>query len=115
MRMPYQPDRDQLDLVTILAALSDPTRLGIVLRLAEEAEVACSNFGDHAPKTSLSYHYAKLREAGVTQTRIEGTQRFISLRRGDLEVRFPGLLDSVVTNARRDSGVKIQAFPAGTP
>ncbi|MDR6291080.1 MULTISPECIES: ArsR/SmtB family transcription factor [Inquilinus] len=111
MRTPYHPDRDQMDLVTILAALSDPTRLAIVLQLSEMGEEACSSI-DHAPKTSLSYHYAKLREAGVTRTRIEGTQRFISLRRDDLEARFPGLLDSVVTNARRDGGLKTRAFPA---
>jgi peptide/nickel transport system substrate-binding protein len=34
-----------------------------------------------------------LREAGVTRTRAEGTQRIISLRRDDLERRFPGLVD----------------------
>ena len=34
-----------------------------------------------------------LREAGVTRTRAEKTQRFISLRRDDLERRFPGLVD----------------------
>ncbi|MGK9165206.1 ArsR family transcriptional regulator [Inquilinus limosus] len=104
MRPPYHPNRDQLDLVTILAALSDPTRLGIVVTLSEVGEVSCSSFGDAATKTALSYHYAKLREAGVTRTRIEGTQRFISLRLDDLEAKFPGLLDSVVTNARRTKG-----------
>lgn len=101
MRAPFQPDRDQLDLVTILAALSDPTRLGIVATLSEVGEVSCRIFGEGATKTALSYHYAKLREAGVTWTRIEGTQRFISLRRDDLDAKFPGLLDSIVTNARR--------------
>ncbi|MFE0753816.1 ArsR/SmtB family transcription factor [Inquilinus sp. NPDC058860] len=101
MRPPFHPDRDQLDLVIIFAALSDPTRLGIVATLSEVGEVSCSSFGDAATKTALSYHYAKLREAGVTRTRIVGTQRLISLRRDDLDEKFPGLLDSVVTNARR--------------
>ena len=104
MRPPFQPDRDQLDLVTILAALSDPTRLGIVATLAEVGEVSCGSFGEGATKTALSYHYAKLREAGVTWTRLDGTQRFISLRRDDLDAKFPGLLDSIVTNARRTKG-----------
>jgi hypothetical protein len=35
----------------------------------------------------------------VTRTRVEGTQRFISLRRDDLERRFPGLLDAVLRAA----------------
>ena len=60
------PDASALDLATIMHAVGDPLRLDIV-RL--------------------------LREAGVTRTRAEGTQRFISLRRDDLEDRFPGLVE----------------------
>lgn len=37
-----------------------------------------------------------LRESGVMFTRLEGTQRFISIREEDLNTRFPGLLDVVV-------------------
>ena len=51
----------------------------------------------HAARASArldcSYHLRLLREAGVTRTRAEGTQRFISLRRDDLEERFPGLVE----------------------
>ena len=45
------------------------------------------------PMSTGSYHLRLLREAGVTRTRAEGTQRLISLRRDDLEGRFPGLVD----------------------
>ncbi len=45
------------------------------------------------PTSTGSYHLRLLREAGVTRTRAEGTQRLISLRRDDLEDRFPGLVD----------------------
>ena len=54
------------------------------------------SFGDPAQKTKLSYHLRILREAGVTQTRAEGTTRLVSLRRDDLNARFPGLLDLVL-------------------
>jgi hypothetical protein len=37
-----------------------------------------------------------LREAGVTLTEPTGTQRVVSLRRADLDGRFPGLLDAVL-------------------
>jgi hypothetical protein len=37
-----------------------------------------------------------LREAGLTNTRLDGTQRHVSLRRDDLEHRFPGLLGAVL-------------------
>ena len=43
-----------------------------------------------------SYHLRLLREAGVTRTRAEGTQRLISLRRDDLDGRFPGLVDVLI-------------------
>ncbi|GAX90016.1 transcriptional regulator [Effusibacillus lacus] len=41
-------------------------------------------------KSTLSHHFKVFREAGIINTRIEGTQRFISLRRDDLDARFPG-------------------------
>jgi hypothetical protein len=37
-----------------------------------------------------------LREAGVIRQRLQGTTRLNSLRREDLDKRFPGLLDSVL-------------------
>jgi hypothetical protein len=40
-----------------------------------------------------------LREAGVIRQRHEGTSRLNSLRRDDLEARFPGLLDTVLRAA----------------
>jgi len=103
MRPLAQPDAAQFDLATILEALSDPTRLAIVARLAvgEEVEVRCGAFLDLGSKTNLAYHFAKLRNAGVVSTRIDGTLRLMSLRRADLDHRFPGLLDAIVASARR--------------
>jgi hypothetical protein len=40
-----------------------------------------------------------LREAGVVRQRSEGTARLNTLRREDLDARFPGLLDSVLRAA----------------
>jgi hypothetical protein len=40
-----------------------------------------------------------LREAGVIRQRVEGTTRLNSLRRDDLDDRFPGLLDAVLAGA----------------
>ncbi|GAA1626318.1 hypothetical protein GCM10009733_023810 [Nonomuraea maheshkhaliensis] len=37
-----------------------------------------------------------LREAGVIQVRVRGSQRILSLRRDDLDTCFPGLLDAVL-------------------
>jgi hypothetical protein len=43
-----------------------------------------------------------LREAGVTQTRQEGTRCFVTLRGDALETRFPGLLPALLSAAGAD-------------
>ena len=47
-------------------------------------------------KSTLTHHFRVLREAGVIEQRADGTARLNSLRREDLEQRFPGLLDAVL-------------------
>ncbi len=103
MRYLPHPNREQIELSAVLEALSDPTRLAIVVDLADqktEWEARCGEFVHLGSKTNLTYHFAKLRAAGVTHARAEGTSRFISLRRDDLDARFPGLLDTVIKSAR---------------
>src|SRR5262249_52966502 len=97
----FHPATHQIELATVLAVLGDPTRLSVVGYLArnEGRPINCSGFLDLGSKTNLSYHLAKLREAGVTRTEVRGTNRFISLRRDDLDGRFPGLLDSIIPGA----------------
>jgi DNA-binding transcriptional ArsR family regulator len=89
------PDVSALDLVTIMRTLGDPVRLDIVRLLADLRPRRCGEISDAVgiPASTSSYHLRLLREAGVTRTRAEGTQRIISLRRDDLEDRFPGLVD----------------------
>lgn len=98
MRTPSQPAREQLTLAALMHSLSDPTRLEIVRMLSEVAERSCGDFhnlgGVSVP--TLSHHLRVLREAGVTDTRIEGRNRYVSLRREDLDARFPGVLDPIV-------------------
>lgn len=45
------------------------------------------------PNSTGSYHQRTMREAGLTRHRAAGPQRYVSLRREDLEERFPGLVD----------------------
>lgn len=84
----------------MLHALSDPVRLEIVRSLADEPDQSCSALTTSVSKSTLSHHFKVLREAGVTYTRANGTQRFVSLRFEELEERFPGLLDSVLRASR---------------
>ena len=89
------PDVSALNLATIMHAVGDPLRLDIVRLLADDRPRPCSEVSSAMglPVSTCSYHLRLLREAGVTRTRAEGTQRFISLRRDYLEGRFPGLVE----------------------
>ena len=89
------PDVAALDLATIMRTVGDPIRLAIVRLLADGAEHSCGDLQAALaiPASTGSYHLRLLREAGVTRTRADGTARLISLRRADLDSRFPGLVD----------------------
>ena len=92
-----EPHGDEMTLAAVMAALSDPMRVAIVRQLAAEGERTCGTFDLGISKATRSHHFRVLREAGVTLTRPEGTHRFVSLRRDDLDVRFPGLMAAVLT------------------
>ncbi|WP_460346652.1 ArsR/SmtB family transcription factor [Actinoallomurus acanthiterrae] len=96
--MPH-PDAADLVLTDVLFALSDPARLELACRLTEgPLEVAaCHPVGGEIPKSTLSHHLKTLREAGVIRNEPYGRQRQVSLRRDDLEARFPGLLAAVLS------------------
>ncbi|MET9351820.1 metalloregulator ArsR/SmtB family transcription factor [Streptomyces sp. NPDC006617] len=91
-----------ISLPRLLGALSDPTRLGIVRVLADGHEHGWGELRAPVAKSTLSHHLKVLREAGVTETRQEGTRCFVTLRRENLDSRFPGLLPAVLSAARTD-------------
>ena len=94
------PAREEIDLATVLHALSDPVRLGIVMDLrASGDERRCGSFDAPVTKSTLTHHFRVLREAGVISQRQDGTARLNKLRSEDLESRFPGLLDAVLRAA----------------
>jgi DNA-binding transcriptional ArsR family regulator len=90
------PSADELELPDVLQALSDPVRLQIVRELAAGGEQACGAMPLGVSASTRSHHFKILREAGLTVTRLHGTQRLVSLRRGAVERRFPGLLAAVL-------------------
>lgn len=112
------PDIDEMKLTDVLAALSDPVRAGLVRVLSDGAERGWGELRAPVAKSTLSHHLKVLRAAGVTRTREEGTRCFVILRRDDLAVRFPGLLDAVLAAADAEDvghqvGLAVTA-PAGT-
>src|SRR4051794_7423090 len=99
-----EPRIEDMNLATVMAALSDPMRVAIVRALAAEGERPCGTFDLGISKATRSHHFKVLREAGLTHTRAEGPHRHISLRREDVDARFPGLLGAVLSAAEREAG-----------
>lgn len=102
------PDLAEIDVVTVLQALADPVRLEIVRQLADcecsaTGELSCGQIELPVGKSTASHHLKALCGAGITTEREEGTRKYIRLRRDELDQRFPGLLDAVLTAAEREA------------
>ncbi len=88
-------------------ALGDPLRLRIVAQLAtvneSDEKMACHDFlvGEAVAKSTLSFHFKVLREAGLIRMVPQGRRVLVSLRREDLETRFPGLLETILQTYHR--------------
>jgi DNA-binding transcriptional ArsR family regulator len=94
------PPIEQVDLAGVLRALGEPIRLTMVRLLADGRERPCGELCDALgmPASTGSYHMRLLRQAGLTRVRPVGTERRISLRREELDARFPGLVDVLVAD-----------------
>ncbi|MFM0050756.1 ArsR/SmtB family transcription factor [Caballeronia grimmiae] len=55
-----------------------------------------ASFDGGRPKSSVSHHFRILREPGLVRTRVAGTVHQDSLRRAELDARFPGLMEAVI-------------------
>lgn len=96
MASSIHPNLADIPLTAVLAALSDPLRLGVVRLLADGSERQWGEFDAPVSKSTLSHHMKVLRTAGITATRAEGTRCYVHLRREELNERFPGLLSSIL-------------------
>jgi DNA-binding transcriptional ArsR family regulator len=96
----HHPAVEEIEFGKVLAALSDPVRLSIVVMLAERNEIPCGGFDLAVSKSTSSWHFRTLREAGVIRQADQGTRRLNTLRRDDLDARFPGLLDLAIVEGR---------------
>jgi DNA-binding transcriptional ArsR family regulator len=93
MKSYTHPSLDDISLTEVMQALSDPCRVSIVRALlAEERELACNEIPLDVAKATRSHHFDVLRDAGIIFTRCEGTKCMSSVRRKELNKRFPGLL-----------------------
>ncbi len=97
MRPFKHPVVSELSLERVLYALSDSIRLDIVRHLAHVEAATCGELDGGRPKSTMSHHFKVLREAGLVFTKNNGTIHMNTLRREDIESRFPGLLAAILT------------------
>jgi DNA-binding transcriptional ArsR family regulator len=92
------PELASVDVLTVLQALSDPVRLEMVRQLAAcpDSGLMCGQFELTVSKSTGSHHFKTLHLAGITAERQQGVCKYVSLRRAELDERFPGLIDSVI-------------------
>ena len=92
------PPIEDVALGDVLFALSDPARLAIVREVATGPldMASCGATTPDLPKSTKSHLMKVLREAGIIRNEPNGRNRTISLRKDELDSRFPGLLDSIL-------------------
>jgi DNA-binding transcriptional ArsR family regulator len=97
------PNLKDVPLASVLHALSDPMRLAIIRTLDEDREgrgegLSCSCAAPEGlPRATMSNHFTILRNAGLVEARKQGTMVIHRLRRLEIDARFPGLLDAVLS------------------
>lgn len=96
MRPFKHPAVEDLTLERLFHALSDPVRLDIVRTLATVQEASCSELDGGRPKSSMSHHFRVLREAGLVHTQHAGTTHINTLRKAEIDTRWPGLLTAIL-------------------
>lgn len=91
--IPNHPEPEQIQLENVLFALGNPLRMAIVRRLADGSELSCNALRPaDVVKSTMTHHWRVLRDSGVIWQRAQGRENMISLRREDLDARFPGLM-----------------------
>lgn len=89
------PAVSDFSLDTVLYALSDPMRRHIVSKLMASDCMSCIQACATLPASTVSFHHKILREAGLIRSEKKGVEVINTLRRQDIEERFPGLLDAI--------------------
>lgn len=94
------PSLDEISLQQVLEALVDPVRRSVVRQLAEAGgDLSCGTFDLPVSRSTSTHHFNVLREAGLLHQYYVGTTKMNSLRRAEMERRFPGVLDSLLAAA----------------
>jgi DNA-binding transcriptional ArsR family regulator len=90
LKQAWHPDVDEMELVSVMAALSDPIGAGVARLLADGRERGWGDLRAPVAKSTLSHHLRVLRDAGITRTRQEGTRCYVTPAPGRPPGTVPG-------------------------
>lgn len=92
----HHPAVKDVSMDGVLHALSDPTRREIVAKLIDSGGMNCAEACEGLPASTISFHHRVLREAGLIRSEKVGVEVRNTVRRVELDKRFPGLLNAVL-------------------
>ncbi|MCM3570940.1 helix-turn-helix transcriptional regulator [Neobacillus mesonae] len=90
-----QKNEDQIK-IQIFKALADESRLEIIRVIRDKkGELSCGEVGEkiNISKSTASYHFKTLRDAGLISTRKETRNKYVKLREDTFGKYLPGFLD----------------------
>ena len=91
------PSIKEVTIDGILYALSDPARRAIVAKLTGCESMSCSkSCADGMSPSTISFHHKILRENGLIRSEKVGVEVINTLRKDEIDKKFPGLLDSIL-------------------
>lgn len=87
---------DDARLAQVFKALSDPTRIAILRYLKDVGRgVTCGEVSSviDMSKSTGSYHFRQLRDAGLTVTRKESREKYVSINKETFDAYVSGFYD----------------------
>lgn len=101
MRPFVHPPIEEVTLQGVLHALADPARLAIfaALRGASCGKSCTALAPEGMAKSTQSFHFQVLREAGLVRSERRGAEVINTPRCAELEQRFPGLIRAIFAAA----------------
>jgi DNA-binding transcriptional ArsR family regulator len=99
MARPFNhPAARDISLDNVLHVLSDPMRREIIRKLMASASMSCIGACATLPASTVSFHHNILREAGLIRSEKKGVEVINTLRRQEIDARFPGLLAAIFSD-----------------
>lgn len=75
-------------------------RRHIVQKLMASDSMSCIQACATLPPSTVSFHHKILREAGLIRSEKKGVEVINTLRRAEIDERFPGLLQAVFSPSK---------------